>query len=68
MSQKQDELESAIDFIMGGKKSKMMISDKAANPDKVAKFDIRKGKTMEERVGHLQVLAHILYFQMLSFL
>ena len=45
MSQKQDELENAIEAIMGGKKTKLAISDKAANP--AIKIDIRKGKTIE---------------------
>ncbi|KAL5261797.1 hypothetical protein ACHWQZ_G007485 [Mnemiopsis leidyi] len=54
MSQKQDELENAIEAIMGGKKAKLAISDKAANPTPAVKIDIRKGKTIEEKVGHLQ--------------
>ena len=47
MSQKQDELENAIEAIMGGKKAKLAISDKAANPTPAVKIDIRKGKTIE---------------------
>ena len=49
MSQKQDELENAIEAIMGGKKAKLAISDKAANPTPAIKIDIRKGKTIEVR-------------------
>ena len=47
MSQKQDELENAIEAIMGGKRAKLAISDKAANPTPAVKIDIRKGKTIE---------------------
>jgi len=54
MTQKQDELENAIEAIMGGKKPQLAISDKAANAP--VKLDIRKGKTIEEKVGHLQGL------------
>jgi len=54
MTQKQDELENAIEAIMGGKRTNLAISDKAANPTPAIKIDIRKGKTIEERVGHLQ--------------
>ena len=46
MSQKQDELENAIEAIMGGKRSKIAIDSKAANPGPT-KLDIRKGKTIE---------------------
>ena len=45
MTQKQDELENAIEAIMGGKKPQLAISDKAANAP--VKLDIRKGKTIE---------------------
>ena len=45
MTQKQDELENAIEAIMGGKKAQLAISDKAANAP--TKLDIRKGKTIE---------------------
>ena len=51
MTQKQDELENAIEAIMGGKRTNLAISDKAANPTPAIKIDIRKGKTIEVSVS-----------------
>jgi len=52
LQQKQDELDKAIEDVMGGKKGIKMITETAANPTK--KIVLGKGKTIEEKVGHLQ--------------